>query len=137
MPRARPRPAPDCLHGATCECYKVTTGTEQTLEELDFARSACAAAQAGDMARLTKVLDRQPQQVQGTGVQYNTLLQWRISPCVHQLSGLRTPGARGHCHGCVFPKHAANTVLAALDTMDLVAAECPSPVVDLPSSRPC
>jgi Ankyrin repeat len=66
MPRAR-RQEPDCLHGAECECYKVSTGTEQTLEELDFSRSACAAAQAGDMAKLVRILDKHPDQVHGTG----------------------------------------------------------------------
>ena len=57
----------------------MTTGTEQTLEELDFARSACAAAQAGDMARLTKVLDRQPQQVQGTGVHHQYIIAMALA----------------------------------------------------------
>ena len=83
MPRARPRPpAQACLHGDACECYKVTTGTEQTLDELDFARSACAAAQAGDMPRLIKVLDRDARQVHGSGAFGNI-------PCGRRICLLR------------------------------------------------
>lgn len=44
-----------------------TTGTEQTLEELEFSRSACAAAQLGDMAKLVRALDRHPEHVHSVG----------------------------------------------------------------------
>jgi hypothetical protein len=66
MPRPRNSTRPcesDCVHDGECECYKVSTGTEQTLAELDFSRSACAAAQLGDIAKLTRMLDRRPDEL--------------------------------------------------------------------------
>jgi hypothetical protein len=69
MPRSRAfrAAAQPCEHAEDCTCYKVSTGTEQTLEELDFARSACAAAQLGDMAQLKRLLARNPRQIHGAG----------------------------------------------------------------------
>lgn len=39
-------------HGA-CACASCVTGTEQNLGEIAFSRSACHAAQSGNMARYT------------------------------------------------------------------------------------
>jgi hypothetical protein len=49
------------LHAAGgCGCALVATGTEQSLDELEFARSACAAAQHGDVEKLRRLLKRNP-----------------------------------------------------------------------------
>lgn len=52
-------------HGSTgaCNCALVNTGTEQSLDEMDFARSACAAAQNGDVEKLRRILSRNPSAV--------------------------------------------------------------------------
>ncbi|PNH01818.1 Ankyrin repeat domain-containing protein 39 [Tetrabaena socialis] len=50
-----------------CKCALVATGTEQSLDELEFSRSACSAAQNGDVAKLRRILQRNPQAVHGDG----------------------------------------------------------------------
>ncbi|KAG2482473.1 hypothetical protein HYH03_018580 [Edaphochlamys debaryana] len=60
----------DCVHGgpsAGCNCALVTTGVEQSLDEMEFSRSACAAAQCGDVAKLRRILARNPQAISGDG----------------------------------------------------------------------
>ena len=59
----------DCIHGvgAGCSCAATATGTEQSLEELDFARSACSAAQVGDTVKLARILKRSPDAVHSDG----------------------------------------------------------------------
>ena len=47
-----------CTVGCVGECSHPATGLEQNLGELEFARSACSAAQAGDEAQLAKLLER-------------------------------------------------------------------------------
>ena len=47
-----------CTVGCAGECSHPATGLEQNLGELEFARSACSAAQAGDEAQLAKLLER-------------------------------------------------------------------------------
>ena len=47
-----------CTVGCVGECSHPATGLEQNLAELEFARSACSAAQAGDEAQLAKLLER-------------------------------------------------------------------------------
>ncbi|KAG2454574.1 hypothetical protein HYH02_000417 [Chlamydomonas schloesseri] len=44
--------------GGACNCALVSTGTEQSPDELEFARSACAAAQSGDVEKLRRILSR-------------------------------------------------------------------------------
>lgn len=48
-------------------CYRVTTGTEQGLDEVDFTRSAAAAAQGGNVDKLARILDRNEDQLHSSG----------------------------------------------------------------------
>ena len=43
-----------------CDCQHAPTGLEQSVEELDFVRSACSAAQNGETEKLRRMLDRNP-----------------------------------------------------------------------------
>ncbi|GIM02496.1 hypothetical protein Vretimale_7377 [Volvox reticuliferus] len=58
-----------CEHGPrdTCNCALSATGTEQSLDELEFSRSACSAAQDGDVAKLRRILQRNPTAVGNDG----------------------------------------------------------------------
>jgi hypothetical protein len=62
------RAAHDCL--GPCNCALVVTGTEESFREVEFTRSACAAAQSGNVTKLARLLDRFPDQVHqdGTGI---------------------------------------------------------------------
>jgi hypothetical protein len=57
-----------CSHGGECGCGQVLTGTEQNLEEFDFSRSACAAAQLGDELKLRHILSKRPNEIHASGV---------------------------------------------------------------------
>lgn len=46
--------------GDGCSCCTRPTSATQTLEELDFLRSAGAAAQQGDINKLASILDKHP-----------------------------------------------------------------------------
>jgi Ankyrin repeat len=52
-----------------CECNLCASQYAQGLDELDFNRSACAAAQSGNVQKLESILARQPAQISqdGTG----------------------------------------------------------------------
>jgi hypothetical protein len=52
-----------CSHDGKSNCCQVVTGTEQTLEELDFSRSACAAAQLGNELKLRQILGKRPHDI--------------------------------------------------------------------------
>jgi hypothetical protein len=54
--------------GATGECAHEPTGLEQSLDEMEFARSACSAAQAGDVERLRRCIERNAACVHHDGV---------------------------------------------------------------------
>lgn len=61
MPRVR---TPVCeVHTDDCQCYKQATPAAQSLEELDFLKSACAAAQQGNVQRLQAILDKHPKAI--------------------------------------------------------------------------
>ena len=65
MPRVR---IPVCeVHTDDCQCYKQANPAAQTLEELDFLKSACAAAQQGNIQRLKAILNKHPEAV-GTSI---------------------------------------------------------------------
>ena len=66
MPRLRPS---DCdLHtDGDCQCYKRPVAVAQSLEELDYLKSACAAAQQGNLAKLNSILDKHPHAVNSDG----------------------------------------------------------------------
>ena len=55
-----------CLHN-----HK-PTGLEQSLEELEFARSACSAALNGDLEKLSRMLERNPGSVYHDGADGNS-----------------------------------------------------------------
>lgn len=51
-----------------CECVDcVPTGTEQNLQEMDFMRSACAAAQHGNVERIQDILSKRPEELVSDG----------------------------------------------------------------------
>lgn len=52
-------------HGPSCGCAHRGAAVQQTLDELEFARSACALASSGDVGRLGRLLDRDPSAVGG------------------------------------------------------------------------
>lgn len=62
MPRVRSSVCD--LHTESCQCYKQANPAAQSLEELDFLKSACAAAQQGNLTKLQAILDRHPETVQ-------------------------------------------------------------------------
>lgn len=68
MPRLRPR---DCgVHAdGDCQCYKHPAAAVQSLEELDYLKSACAAAQQGNLAKLSSILDKHPHAVNSDGAE--------------------------------------------------------------------
>lgn len=55
MPRAR-----QTQHPADCDCCAQPTPAGQSIEELDFLRSACTLAQAGNQTRLAAFIDAHP-----------------------------------------------------------------------------
>lgn len=55
-------------HEASCQCGKRSSAVHQTMEELDFMKSACAAAKAGNCTRLTKILDKKPEALHDDGI---------------------------------------------------------------------
>eukprot|EP00955_Chlamydomonas_euryale_P026563 280299-Chlamydomonas_euryale.AAC.2 len=56
-------------HPAGCGCGMRAVPAVQDLSELGFERSACRAAQAGDVARLARMLARHPHAVHSDGVE--------------------------------------------------------------------
>ena len=67
---ARPNPAAQVMIGPA-DGARLLLGAPrpllQGIEELDFQRSACAAAQAGDEAKLARILHKHPQAVHQDG----------------------------------------------------------------------
>ena len=63
MPRVN-RSGPCDVHTDACQCYKQANPVTQSLEELDFLISACAAAQQGNVRKLQAILERHPEAVQ-------------------------------------------------------------------------
>ena len=56
-----------CLHDPTtgCDCSLTGSSTAQRLEELEFSRSACSASQLGQVDKLERILNRNPDAVHG------------------------------------------------------------------------
>lgn len=70
-----------------CECSDcVPTGTEQNLQEMDFMRSACAAAQHGQVERIQDIIDKRPLELVSDGAGQHT-----------PLHGMVFPGRRNEC----------------------------------------
>lgn len=53
-------------HGVNCSCCAPTSAT-QSLDEVAFAKSACSAAQAGNLADLRRLMDRFPESIRSDG----------------------------------------------------------------------
>lgn len=66
MPRLRPV-ACDLHVDGDCQCYSRPVAVAQSLEELDYLKSACAAAQQGNLAKLSSILDKHPGAVNTDG----------------------------------------------------------------------
>ncbi len=59
------------LHGHDhrhCQCHQQVLPAVQSLDELDFLKSACSAAQKGDVHRLNDLLKRHAESVDDDGV---------------------------------------------------------------------
>lgn len=55
-----PRPKPVELHPTNCTCCAQPTSLSQGLDELSFERSACHAAQKGNISKLRRLLQNNP-----------------------------------------------------------------------------
>lgn len=77
-----------CAHGTDpqCQCAGRAVPASQNLDELDFARSACAAAQSGDCTKLQRIIARDPDAVHSDGAQGEC---WSTTP---RAAGLQAPG---------------------------------------------
>ena len=91
MPRSRP---PPCLDDA-CACCARPSALAQSLDELEFARSAGAAASVGDAARLASLLAANPARAAEAGPGGHTPLLYASrgghAPCVRLLLGVGAP----------------------------------------------
>ena len=68
MPKPR-RHAGDAHVDGNCQCYKQPVAVAQSLAELDYLKSACAAAQQGNLTKLTNILQKHPDAVSSDGTQ--------------------------------------------------------------------
>lgn len=78
-----------CEHGPrdTCNCAVSATGTEQSLDELEFSRTACSAAQDGNVAKLRRILQRNPSAIRGDETSGATLFAGGCTcrPCIDKF----------------------------------------------------
>lgn len=68
MPKPRTT-ACDAHIAGECQCYKRPVAGAQSLEELDFLKSACAAAQQGNLSKLQDVLAKHPGAINSDGIE--------------------------------------------------------------------
>jgi hypothetical protein len=58
----------DCDHDAAeCQCYARPGAAAQSLDELEFVRSACHAAQLGQLDKLERILRNRPEAISWDG----------------------------------------------------------------------
>lgn len=58
----------DCTHDSfECRCYAAPRAATQGLDELEFVRSACHAAQVGNLEKLGRILSSKPEAVSWDG----------------------------------------------------------------------
>jgi hypothetical protein len=58
----------NCDHDSfECRCYSSAAPASQTLDELEFVRSACHAAQIGNIEKLERILRGKPEAVNWDG----------------------------------------------------------------------
>ena len=81
-----------------CQCALRPTVLSQTVYELDYQRSACAAAMAGDVAKLRRILAKNPEAVNNDGVKGGYL--WKQRAPRHQshviTDTVYPPGGSGY-----------------------------------------
>ena len=67
-----------------CSCHRKAQPASQSLEEVDFLKSACSAAQKGDTARLKHLVAKRPSLVDedGAGGEHS----WSFVGHVHHAS---------------------------------------------------
>lgn len=63
------------VHAPDCKCCHGPQAGAQSLDELSFQKSACAAAQAGNCERLRELLAKNPRLVDSDGVQGASILR--------------------------------------------------------------
>ena len=93
MPRLRPSNC-DLHTGGDCQCYKRPVAVAQSLEELEYLKSACAAAQQGNLAKLSSILDKHPHAVNSDGAEGK--LETLSSFCQRQVILTPTAGGSGY-----------------------------------------
>ena len=59
--------ASEHAHPPTCQCALHKPPAVQSLDELDFLKSACSAAQTGNLARLERLITAHPEAVHADG----------------------------------------------------------------------
>jgi hypothetical protein len=64
-----------CGHLDSCNCATRGGALVETLDELEYARSACAAAQQGNVEKLTRLFRRNPEILHNDGVNGKLPLQ--------------------------------------------------------------
>lgn len=65
-------------HPDGCDCPPGPRAVVQNLDELDFTRSACAAAQSGDVNKLERILKRNPEAVHSDGSKGVVMGAWGV-----------------------------------------------------------
>ncbi len=73
MPRVAHASSTACLESG-CACCTAPQPAAQSLKEVEFARSACAAAQTGNVERLARLLAQRPICVHSDGASGARLL---------------------------------------------------------------
>ena len=54
-------------HPVDCQCCRASAPAQQSLDELAFAKSACAAAKSGDVEKLRRLINKEPRCVHSDG----------------------------------------------------------------------
>lgn len=68
----------DCTHDSfECRCYAAPRAATQGLDELEFVRSACHAAQVGNLEKLGRILSSKPEAVSWDGGTGAGTRHWR------------------------------------------------------------
>ena len=61
-----------------CQCYKNPVPGAQSLEELSFLKSACSAAQQGNLTKLQDILAKRPGAVNSDGIEGRSGRLWSL-----------------------------------------------------------
>ncbi|KAL1507198.1 hypothetical protein AB1Y20_008048 [Prymnesium parvum] len=131
-PQYAPMACEPCAHEA-CACHKRPSGLEQSVAELDFARSASNAARSGDAPRLERMLARSRCCVGPADASGYTPLHYAArgghAPCVELLLragacvDARTSGGATPLHRAAFTGEVRVCVLLLLAKADARAQD--------------